>query len=87
MFKLPDLALGAVIKLYCRSILETSTPDSLAYIYTRASTPSEFLQGRLGCSELLGAVRLTVDPNRLFGDRLCQGHMNGWLLDQLESVT
>ena len=62
MFKLPDLALGAVIKLYCRSILETNTPGSLAYIYTRAGTPSGFLQGRLSCFRLLGAVRVDGGP-------------------------
>nr|CAD1821510.1 unnamed protein product [Ananas comosus var. bracteatus] len=60
--KLPDLALGAVIKLYCRRILETSTPGSLEYIYARAGMPSGFLQGRSGCFGLLGAVRVDGGP-------------------------
>nr|CAD1843865.1 unnamed protein product [Ananas comosus var. bracteatus] len=37
-----SVRLRSVIKLYCRSIFETSTPGSLEYIYTRAGSPRGF---------------------------------------------
>nr|CAD1827214.1 unnamed protein product [Ananas comosus var. bracteatus] len=47
-------------------ILETSTPGSLEYFYARAGTPSGFLQGRLDCFELLGAVGVDGGPGSPF---------------------
>nr|CAD1829308.1 unnamed protein product [Ananas comosus var. bracteatus] len=66
MLKLPDLALGAVVCLYHRSLWAVDTQDSAECIYARVGMPSLFLQQCLGCSEVSGAVDVDGGPRLLF---------------------
>nr|CAD1831147.1 unnamed protein product [Ananas comosus var. bracteatus] len=69
------------------SIFETSTPDSLEYIYARAGMPSGFLQGRSGCSGLLGAVRVDGGPVSPFWRQIVPRARYLWSLIELDRDT
>nr|CAD1831402.1 unnamed protein product [Ananas comosus var. bracteatus] len=66
---------------------ETSTPGSLECIYTRAGSPSGFLQGRSGRFGLLGAVRVDGGPVSPFWRQIVPRALTCWLLDHFESIT